>query len=495
MLDYFVNKKELQKLTLFSTILLSKNGITSKELIANFSLNEGTFRRHIKELRADLSNLFDTQISLIENHSGQLEVLVKSPLRFDQILTSLKLSYIKNSSLYILVSALIKNNYESVYDIAYDLNFSEPTVYKLLTQVKDILQPFNADIDLDHAYNFKGDELGVRFFLYLTYWHFFNTIENKPFSAKIPLEFLNINEIKKNLNITKELTATQEKKIILMSGIICYRIAFFNKYADLDDALITDITPLFNNKIALKLDSYSIPDDSLEKEAKLFSFLVRALIYDIDSEEEKKRIVTNFQETDLFIAKDISAFLEYFATTFVFSIPLKNHVDSYYILIFIFIYSKHLLFDVDSYLTIQIENNKHNLEETLKYNKLKPTLEVLLNHFPNSENFSDNQTETFLFLLYILYKINSTLTPAKIYVSHTMNIVNPIYIKDTLSKFFDDNLICFCDSFEEADIIISSSSENNKGDKRFFYIENLYDRNSWKDLFSFLSDFLFSEKF
>lgn len=495
MIDYFVNTKEQQKLDLFQAILFSSNRVSSKELINTFEIKNETFRRHIKELQVDLYSLFNKKVILTDNDNKQFEIKFDDDLTLDYIITSLRINYMKNSSLYLLLAALIRKRYYSVSEIAYDLNFSEPTVYKGLAEIKELMLPFNVEFNWDGANNFKGDELGVRYFLYLTHWHLFNTLSEDLFSDKFPSEFKDISFLKSSLGLNTSMSKSQKDKLVMMSGIASYRIVFFKKYVPINSKLLNEIEFFYNGKYCLNIEQFNVSPEIIKNESMLFSFLARGLVSDLDSYEDKKIIVNKFLNSHLSIAKDVTFFLELFKNTFYLTFQEEEYINSYYILIFTFIYSKYFLFDIDNYLTVPISKNFENLEVDLKYQKLKPQFESFLKLIPFQKTLNNIQKETFIMLLYVIYLMNFQIKPVNLFITNTSNIVNPLTIKNTIKNIFNSNIFNFCSNINEADIIITSTYEGKFNSNNVFYFDNLYDNDSWKKLIHFLSNYLYDHNY
>lgn len=287
MIELFTTPKEQVKIELFQYILFSRAGEFSKDLREKLNLKNETFRRYSKELEEDIHALFGQDIKIVKK-SSKIVIKMKNEMTPDYIVTRLQLNYMRKSPLYSLLSALISKSYTSIPEIAYDLNFSEPTVYKLLTQVKEIMLPFKAEFDLANATNFSGDELGVRYFLYLTHWHLFNTLGKKPFSDAFPPEFIDINFLKRALKIERKLSKAQEQKLLILAGVTSYRIVYFKKYAKVEKAFLEDISIFYRGQHCLNIASFNVAPEIIEKESILLSFLVRGLIFEFDDMNENK---------------------------------------------------------------------------------------------------------------------------------------------------------------------------------------------------------------
>lgn len=495
MLDYFINQKEKQKLDIVQTILLSIDGSSTEYLIKEFQIKKSTFQRYIKEIQNDLTKVFENEVSLIITPQKNLNILLNGDLTPDYIVPILKKNYMEQSSLYTILSALINTEYSTITEIANDLNFSEPTIYKYFSKIRNLLAPFEVDIDLNSNSNFSGNELGIRYFLYLTYWHLFNVISSNPFSSKFPSEFIDIDIIKKKLSINKNLSKTQESKLIFLSGISSYRITYFNKYITMNDEFSKDIELFYDEHSLYNKHVSNIPSSIIENESKLFSFLIRGIISDYDSYEEKKDIVLKFKDSDLPMSKIISHFLDSFFDTFSITYKEDSYIESYYLLIFSYIYFNHIGFNVDHYFSVPIEHNIKAFKAKKIYKEIKDDLNFLLKQFPLKKPLNNIEKDNFLSLLFIIYELNHPMKPINIYVNHTSNIANVVYIKKNLTNFFSHNLITFCDSPNKAEIIISSAPEGNFKLKQIFYFENIFNQDTWQSLLKFLTNYLYDRIF
>ncbi|HHP9139905.1 TPA: helix-turn-helix domain-containing protein [Listeria monocytogenes] len=491
MLKYFITPKEQQKLDLIQAIILSVNGKSKKDLADQFQIKNETLRRYINELQNDLFILFDNNVALIENSKKELKIKRTENLTIDYIITFLRISYMKESSLYRVLSAIIEKKYSTISEIAYELHFSDATVYKTLATLNELLIPFNANFSFNKGSNFDGDEIGVRYFLYLTYWHFFNSLNTNPFPTKLPSEFINIDYLKTNLGINKKLSKTQESKLIMLAGITSYRIVICKKYADLSKDFLSDLAIFYNEKSYLNLDNFDVPYNVLENESKLFGFLARGIIADLDSFETKESIINKFISHNRQTANKITKFLDQFSESLDLKYKKNNYIESYYLLIFSYLYFKYTRYNVDHYYGVPIIES---FKTEKKYQQIEIKLKSLVNKFPFEDSLNANETDTFMYLLFIIHELNYQITPIKIYVSHASNLPNAMYIKKKLTNFFSHNIITFSDSPGEAEIIISSSSEGYFNSKYYFYLENIFDQDTWKKLIDFLSDYLYNKK-
>lgn len=491
MIPYFLTTKEQKKLELFQFLLFAEDRKTSKEIISKFEFTMTTFRRYIQELSDDITSIFGESVRITTYLRQGTKVTLSSEMTVDYILATLRLTYIKNNPLYALINKLATKKYYSVTEIALDLNFSESVVYRLLAQLNEILNAFDATINLESSFNFDGDEMGVRYFLYLTYWNLFQDSYDYNFSK----EFTNSSYLKTKLHIKKNLTDAQEKKLKILSEIISYRIIYLKKPLDISDALLEDITYFDCGEPTLNIQHSITSQEILKKESILFSFVVRGAIFTITTFEEKQLLVHEYKHSDLSINKQVTSFLEDFQKMLDITYTANNYVESYYMILMAFIYIKHFHFKVDDYLTNPIKDNINLYKENNRYISVLPKLKPFLKQLPFKNKISSIDEHTFTLLLYILYEINSAPEPLFIYVTHNTNMAEVNLIKSGIKKVFNEELISFSETPYEADIIVTDTFEGDFKSKNVFYFNRTSDKKTWSDLYDFILKCIFEDTF
>lgn len=495
MISQFLNKKENHKINIFQYILFEKNYNNRKNLEEKFKLSTSTLRRYLQELSTDLNETFGDSVTIHNEPNKDITVELDPNLTSDQVISNLRSYYVKESSLYTLLKSLLKKKYNSISEISQELNFSDSTVYRLLLPIKKMLKTFGATLSFEQNNNFEGNELGVRYFLYITYWNLFHTLKESPFTQNFPKEFIDLDFLKKRLGIKNELSQSQITKLILISGIISYRIVYFKKRVEVSNEFLQDIQYFYKGTPSLNIEQFNVPLYVVEQESKIHSFLVRGLIFGLDTYEEKEKIVNKYQQSDRLIAKNVEYFLKMFAQYFSLSYTKSNYIESYYLLLMTYIYVKHIHFSVDEYLENPVNENISDYKNNKRYLKLLPTLKEFLNFLPFKLDISDSDIHSFTLLLYTIYEINSLPHPINIYVTHSSNIATPSLIKSGITKIFNNELILFCDFPHEADIIISNTFEGYHQTTNIFYFHNPSKKETWEDLFRFISQYIFNSIF
>ncbi|MFI3805649.1 helix-turn-helix domain-containing protein [Vagococcus fluvialis] len=489
MIKYFLNIKEQQKLELFQYLLLSRNGYTRNELVHLFNLNVTTLRRYLLEVEEDLTKVFDGTITLHLNDKGKINI--ESEVSTGYATSTLKNYYIRQNSLYIILISLIKKPYSSVTELSMDLSVSEALVYKNLSKIKEMLDLFGAELTIEPNIrsNFGGNELGVRYFLYLIYWNLYDTLEYQIFTDSFPKEFTDTDFLLNSLDIKKELSHAQMIKLKIMSGIISYRIVYFNKYIEINSDIIQDLQFLYKKIPNLNLKLYNVSSEILETESIFFSYLVKGLIYDVDSFLDKEMIVTNYLNSDLLIAEEIKQLLERLKEELGLIYSEQRYTETYYQTLLAFIYFKHIHFENDSLLTNPIQENINIHERNQKYQNMTTNFNRIADELSFYKNISPIDKERMNLFLSIIYEINSQVKPVTVYVMLTSDMTVVQLIKSRLLKIFNYESIKFCESPEEAEVIITDTFEGSN-DGKVFLFHSIHDEQTWKSLNEFISTIL-----
>lgn len=490
MLIYFMKSHHQKKVEILKSLIFY-DGVTRKQIVRELDISSSSFRRYIAELSNDLEVLFygEVSLSLIKH---KYKVNRSSNLTVDYIILKLQSFYFKSTPLYSLMRALTSKEYSSTLDLSYDLNYSESSIYKLLTDAQKILKHFNANISLKDGPNFTGNELGVRYFLYLLYWNFLEVSDEAQIFENIPQKFTDSAALKESLDINKELSKSQENNLKILFVIISIRLNFDKASIDIDDHFFKEIAPFqYNNSSLLKFLNFSnIPLQVLEKEARLLQFLVHASIFDIIDFSTKKYIVIQYEQSELEISNKIKEFLKILSDVFHLKYKRENYIESYYILLTSLLSIKYFHLNIDNFLRYPVSEQLKDLKKTNRYFILKRKIKKHLNLFFKTNSISQKELEFFELITYSLYEINRTTETLYLYINNHSDISTALFIKEKLRQFFNSELISFSATPSNADIIISNTFENCTTQRNVFFYENIYDKETWIQLITFLSAYI-----
>ena len=495
MINYFITKKEVTKVSILQTILTAKKRVFLKDIMTNYNISKNTALRHIDELEKDISIVF-SNLKLIIDKDNNYCLTSKKSEDNAFIINKMKEYYIQNSSLFLTFKEVIQSD-KSIIKIANTLNFSASTVYSKIAILNKVTQPFNVEINFFQNGRFKGDESSIRFFLYKMILFENKINKDNPFGPKVPIEFLNLDNIKNNLVSVEYLSASQIMRLKMIQGITLYRINFQNEFLAINKNLLNDILYFQSSDFNLNCNT-QISQNRLKNESKLFCFIIRAAIYDIDTFEKKEEIVRCYQQSELDIARNTEFILNYFSESTNFHFTEYSYIISYYLLLINLICLKYVNFD----LSVLFENNS---ELTDRYslatdsfknneNKIKELLtnDVLCLSLPH---FSKEKLTELQYILRFIYDINTKPKQTNIFIQFTENIHSGDLVHHCLTSTFSPESIAFVHNPNEADIIISDAYEGDTSKAKRFHFENIYNQQQWKNLLQFITNSIYDNSF
>ncbi|MBO0483022.1 helix-turn-helix domain-containing protein [Candidatus Enterococcus courvalinii] len=493
--EFFLSKKNEGKLAIYKFLLFSKVGRTEDEIMNEFQLNKTTLKRYMNELEIDLKTVFQLGVMIQYNSFGNLAIMRLPEYTIGYTIDQLRILYIKESSLFQVLTALFSKSYVSVEQLALDLNLSTPHVYKSLAMIKTILKKFGGTIYLSEFGNLEGSELGIRFFSFLIYWNVFKTSTMNPFSTRMIPEFLEIDFLKEKMEIEKNLSISQEMKIRMLHGITCFRLANRKKEIDPTEECLTDIQFFYRGKNSLNLTDFRVDQEVLIKESMILSFFIRGLTFDIDTPEMRREIVESYQKSDLPIARLTEHLLSDFQQQFQFNYVEGNYYESYYLLLFFLLYCKHIHLEVDEYFENPIQKNEQIVKDNPNFILLNQKLTHFIAAYEELSELSKLAKTQLAHLLFFIFDLNTAPPKVKVFVMNNGAIGNGYLIKNGIQEVFHPEILQIVEDPEVADLIISDVYEGAEVKVERFYFNNIYDEKNWERLIQYLSRFIFKKTF
>lgn len=495
MYELFLNKKNEGKLAIYKFLLFSKNGRTEEEIMNEFFLSKTTLRRYMNELENDLQTIFQMGVMIQYNSFGNLMITRSIEYTIGYTIDQLRILYIKESSLFQVLTALFSKSYLSVDQLSIDLNLSTPHVYKSLSMIKLILKKFDGTIYLSEFGNLEGSEFGIRYFCYLIYWNVFKTSTENPFSPRVLPEFLDIEYLKKNMGIKKNLTFSQKMKIRMIQAITCFRITNRKKELDVPEEYLVDIQFFYRGENLLNLGGFRVDEATLVKESMALSFFIRGLVFDVDTPEMRRKIVKDYQQSTLTVARLTENILNDFHQQFGFEYRKEMYDESYYLLLCFLIYCKHIHMEVDEYFENSIQKNERIVKENRNFELFRHKLIHFITSYQEFTQLSTLASEQLAHLLFYIYDLNTSTPHVKVFVMNNGAIGNGYLIKNGIQEVFNADILRIVEDPEEADLIISDVYEGVEVKAERFYFNNIYDEKNWEGLIQYLSEFIFKKIF
>lgn len=493
MIDLFLNNSKQTKINIFENILFNE-GETNNSLMEKFELTTSSLRRYLFELKEDIKIVFDNQVMLNKQNNINVIEILSPKLNVNEIVLQLQFFYIKDNPLYIFLKAIIFKQYHSIIELSQDLNYSEANTYKLLAETNEILSFFGGKLTFKGKSNIDGDEIGIRYFLYLIFWNFFRTLEGSTLPQMLPEKYRDIDFLKKQLNLSKNLSHSQTIKLKILSGITSYRLVFYKKTIQKDKNFLHDISLFSNGYLPLNIQDTCVPEPALKKESLIFVFLTHGLIYDLYTYAQKEEIVKRYKNSNLDVSTQVSSFMEQLTRVLSLKYSEDNYTETYYLLLIAFIYIKYFNFEkVDKFLSTPITQRMNLLKGTKRYSLFNEHLKQLLEESHYDKSFSPNQIDVLILLTYAIYEINRKPETLHVYINNSTDITTALLIKSKLKQYFNPSLISFCESPYFSDLIISDTIEGKNLSPYHFYFVNIFNKKTWGQLINYINNIIINE--
>ncbi|MGX7420238.1 helix-turn-helix domain-containing protein [Carnobacterium gallinarum] len=496
MLQYFVSKKELFKVDLLHSLITAEKRVFLKDIMTSMNISKNSALRYIDELSYDLSSIF-TSIELLASTTGNYYIKKEGMIDNSFIIDSVKEYYIKKSSLFLVFEQVIQTN-NSIDTLANSLNFASSTVYNKISILNKIAHSFNGEISFSDTGRFKGSELGIRFFLYVIISFANKTHKENPFSSKMPESFLQLDNIKKNLITQPYLSSSQEMRLKMLQGITLYRLYYRKKIVNLSPELLEDIQFFYEPNFILATGKNDSDSSIIKNESIFFCFLVRGLIFDIDTFEKKKEIVARYEGSDLKVAMDVGCIMTAFSKHAAFDYTEEGYIESYYLLLMSFTYSQFINVDfIDFHENYLETKGKHSKIDTNFKKNNKIIVDFLSDRVFEQQiaTLSDDLKKQLSHILYFIFDINSKPSKVKIYIQFSKNVYTGSTLITSLQTTFSKDSIEITHNPYIADLIISDAYEGDEFTAERFYFENPYDYDEWKKLLQFVTNIIYRKSF
>ncbi|MGX7059050.1 helix-turn-helix domain-containing protein [Vagococcus humatus] len=497
-----MSKKDKTKLDMFKDILFSgQEGMFVQTLKKDYDLSQSTLDRYLREIQQDLQVTFDNVRLILSTTSGSYLILKDIHYSDGYIVETLSFHYMKHNSFFVVLQALIQDVYHSVEELARDLNLSSSNIYKQVRLLNELAAPFNISVDLSvNGSNFKGSELGIRYFFYYVYWRLYQTNRPLPFNQEQFQDLSDITHLKEVcLGKGSALSSSQIVKLRILQTVTLYKVIYRHKNICLEDEFYQDIVFLKNPNISI-FDSVShiYTEKELEMEKCFFCFATQGLIYDITPFDWKKQVVERYRQSELEIARQVEKLLEEFVDVFQFNYTEEGYYTSYYLLLIYLLYVKHV--HIDAY---GAEGNMSRPFDVKDFGSLKSQLAIerfvsysIKQICPQKEFvWTEVLIQRLSHLFYTIYTINKAVDPVTILVQFTENNYLGEMIKANLANYFNDKLLVFVSDPAQADLVISDVYEPNASTQYHFYLDDIYDGEQSKKMFYFVSEYLYHYSF
>lgn len=482
--DFLLTKKNEKKIYMLKLILAEIDEVQKESLKEKLCLAKTSFSVYFAELSEELNACFSGQVHLCNSKFGYY---LDNPYNYSYgyILDHLRDYYIQESPIFQCMISLIRKDFSSTQQFADELKISISGAYSYLETINEFLSRFNCSINWKVSGNFEGSEVGIRFFVYYLYSTLFKSIKKNPFSKKLPIELTDIFMIKQKLGIKKKLSSSQEFRLRVAYGITMYRILYRKAFIDLPDLFFESIE-FYQSDFLLPLNPKRFSENLIQRESQFFSFIVRGLIFDIDNYSDREEFVKKYHASSLLVDRLTTDFLSDFSKKFGFKYTQKSYIESYCIILPTLIYYEFINFDFSDY---YLNNGSVDFDNSTDFNsKLYYQYSLFLKNYFSEHNLvvSKGLIEQNIQILFFLHTLNKKYPSLKINVQYSINIYVGRFIEKRISDIFSNDSIEIVSDVTQADIVISDSFIADSCNFDTFYIDNVFDKQTWNKLNKFL---------
>lgn len=468
----FLKKKQKEMLSILYQLCSDPYNSTAG-LSHLLNISKRKVKENIQQINEFLSLLNYPKSAISINNKGVISYADFEFFKSYAIFYDLK-EYLHNENAnYTIISEIFNNKNISFYDLSRKMFFSESHIRNLIRSLNAYLSNFdfiikeNNNFDLD----FVGDEISIRIFLFTLFSHTIqvknsltleNTQKNNDFAHLIRV-------IENRFNSDCSLKTTSINNLLFINHL---------KY---DSNFIYQQKKMFTNS------------NVLDNENELNYFIVFFFLFSPNKISEKckislgKSIIQNSTDINCL---NIQKFIE----------KLISHLKEYTVS-----YTNQCLLAYDLMLLslyLNVCKDKVELYYDLLYPKPSYKVPVTSNTYQDINNFLEtfiienpaNKYTQFIIsslfakkhILMSLYnRTEFSISPKiNVHINLTIDIFSNDFIKEQLSAFYNLNMISFCSTLEDADIIITDHLTLKRYSNKIVYLDRTADKVAWKKLFT-----------
>ncbi|EOL42990.1 hypothetical protein RV11_GL003191 [Enterococcus phoeniculicola] len=499
-----LTKREIGELSILKILIEEKNYSRKKDLLKQLNMSISTIKRHIQSLNETLSKINGFQnIKVVTLKDGYL-LNNPTPLNNIYVLKKINLFYHENSIQFKLISNLFSTipHPLSIDKITKELAISSPYVYKLLQSTNKNLEMFDLHTEfvaVENQTNTKISIIGNTMSVFLFELHFYFSIYQglEWIFPNVTMEELYLYCSPKELEELLNLSLAKQTKFF-------YSLAIFNqKSISLKEILIekdfADVLSVFMAEKDLShplRKSFEFTESSLvTKDTYLFFNYVQRIFNAMsDTKQAQIRIGKKINEQENNVLVDyckiiILSFYKQFPETKRNDLSEEIHFRLLYFLTLFFANIFYVGFDSSRLQQLLYINPDVSIQQTKLQKKIKNFLEKFLSENPSTSKSSISSYHLNLLCTIFDYFIyDSIKDKLNIYIQFSKNLYGQINIESWLTRVFGEEKIRFSTEISSADIIISDFYEETYQSTKYFYFDNLTNKNRWEQLYAFVHE-------
>lgn len=482
--QFLLSKKQVLKLAIFS-MLVKENTITISMIEQQFGITKRVAKSLLTELKEEITDVEnDESFQLIhKDHMYYLGPIFDS-VKYTNRYYSIRTNYYQDSSVFLVMMYMLEKRKSSILKLSNELAFSQSYIYKLIDLLNDFFRSIDVKIEIgknDNTIELIGAETEIRLLYYYSCIYGYSTFEwpIKSFS----LEKVKRLQIFTNYMKDRNLSFNNITKRFLIDAIYLIAIEKGKKTERFDNASLEIFGILkegirIDELITYMKNNTSLTYEEIENEICNLLFLINHIIPDYLTIEEKIKLGKEFSELEnnslVELAKQAIEKIPEFSVA---TTENKNY--------FIFeLVVRAIVFKYFPMWKFSLEFNKN--EFPLKTQRLayKQLVEVFNDYLPEEslENYVRRIIE--ISTPFVLFKNGSSI---KVYIEFTYKPHFKLILATTLLFSYKKNAIEVVQNIDEADIVISDSYPNTK-EAEYFYFSDIYVKQNWEELNSFLQE-------
>lgn len=478
----FLSELEIKKLHLLN--LMSDGSVSLKYIEDYFSFT----RRKAK----DFSASFVEEVNLHSENSEYVKLFNDSiqyknnleQFQYVRIHQEIRTAYVEKSSTYRFLIFILKNRKFNFKDVTHNIFYSESYTYKLMAKVNILFSLLNLNLSIDkenNSYFLRGEEITLRYLHYFTLSIVTKGSKYNKYTTHSQLtDFFLYNYS----NQLKKLSPIGKARINYFSNI--FSIAINNKaLLPPIDPIVLEISPILEklkvkNKI-IPLSNYS-NKESFTNELVSLDFITSYFTQELKTDFEKSeqgKLFLHYKDnpivnTCLTLLRRIAS--KYSLDSFTFNLMLYNMCLNVVVI-------HHLKLHEFMYLR---KNNHYGKVDT---NFVKECIELSLKEYESLDSYAKLKDNLFQ----IIISEVSQAPHIRIYIEFFHQPEYKSFIKNTLRKIYNSDVIEITENYEEANVIISDSTGYVLEDKEYYFFKNIFDKTSWTQLGQYLNSIVISD--
>ena len=481
---FLLSKKQVLKLEIFS-MFVKENHITLLMVEEKFNITKRVAKSLLQELKEEINDVEGNEsFQLIHRDHNYYIGPTFDSIIYTNTYYTIRTNYYKNSSSFLVMMYMLENRKSSIAELSNELVYSQSYSYKLVDSLNEFLEQMEVNVIIqknDNSIELVGIETEIRLMHYYCCIYGYSTFE-WPFQSysQSKIEVLqNFTNYMKDRNFSNN----NKNKRSMIDSIYMMAIEKGKKTERFDDSSV-EIFSLLKDGIQLKsLVNYmknntSLDEEEIENELCNLLFLVNHILPEYLTMEEKMSFGAEFSKlkgnkiVELALASlDILTDFNY--------VSLENRYYFIYELVV-----RAIIFKYFPMWKFSLEFSMRQFPLELQRKSFNQLSELYKDYLEgDSLNYYARRIVE-ISSPFVLFKNGSAI---KVYIEFTYKPHFKLILESTILFSYKENAIQIVHDINDADVVISDSYPN-VDDVEYFYFSDIYAKQNWEELNSFLQN-------